>query len=76
MQKNGTLSSRRVDRRHFLGAAAVGAAGLGLAACSSDDEASAQETPIATVAIPKISGSIAEARDAVLPAVPDSRTTD
>ena len=76
MQEKGKLSTKRVDRRHFLGAAAIGAAGIGLAACSSEDEASAQETVVPTVAIPKISGDLAEARDAVLPAVPDSRTAD
>ena len=76
MKTEPLIRTKLMDRRHFLGAAAVGAAGLGLAACSSDDEAPAQETAVPTVAAPKISGSIAEARDAVLPAFPESRTTD
>ena len=75
MKTSNTLNARRLDRRHFLGGAALGAAGLGLAACNGDDdEASAQETPIP--AVPQPSGSVAQARDAVLPPVADQRTID
>jgi nitrite reductase (NO-forming) len=70
------LSTRRLDRRHFLGAAALGAAGVSLAACGgSDNGANAQETPTA-VAVPQPSGTIAAARDAALPSVSDRRTVD
>ena len=73
MKTSNTLNARRLDRRHFLGGAALGAAGLGLAACNGDDdEASAQETPIP--AVPQPSGSVAQARDAVLPPFADQRT--
>ena len=66
---------RPIDRRHFLGVAALGAAGLGLAACgSSDDKEGAAATATATV--PKPSGKVTEPRDAVLPPVSDQRTID
>ncbi|MDZ4278821.1 MAG: multicopper oxidase domain-containing protein [Dehalococcoidia bacterium] len=71
------MGQRLLDRRHFLGAAALGTAGLGLAAAcggDDDDEAAAQETPVAP--IPKPSGEVVEPRDAVLPAVSDQRTLD
>jgi len=71
MSINGT----RVDRRHFLGAAVLGATGLGLAACGDDGNgAQAQETPVAEV--PQPSGEVAEARDAVLPPPSDQRTLE
>lgn len=69
------LGHRQVGRRAFLGAAALGAAGLGLAACAGEDNgASAEETP--TIAVPRGSGQVSQARDAVLPPVPADRTTD
>ena len=69
------LGHRQVGRRAFLGAAALGAAGLGLAACAGEDNgASAEETP--TIAVPRGSGPVSQARDAVLPPVPADRATD
>ncbi|MEX1255609.1 MAG: multicopper oxidase domain-containing protein [Dehalococcoidia bacterium] len=68
-------TGRRLDRRHFLGAAALGAAGFGLVACNGDGEdANAQGTP--TPEAPKPSGKVAQARDAVLPPVSSERTLE
>ncbi len=72
---NSPLTSRRFDRRHFIGAAALGAAGLGATACGSSNGADAQETPTA-VPVPKSSGNVATARDALLPPVSDQRAID
>lgn len=69
------INARRLDRRHFLGAAALGVAGAGAAACGSSNDAAAQATPT-VLAVPKISGNVASARDAVLPAVAPQRTID
>jgi len=73
------LSERRLDRRHFLGAAALGAVGLGLAACeekgASDVEVQGERTPT-TAAGPSPNGQVAQARDASLPPVLDRRTMD
>jgi nitrite reductase (NO-forming) len=56
-----------------LGFAALGAAGLGLAACGeSGDGAGA----VATATPPQPSGTVAAPRDAVLPGVSDQRTLD
>jgi nitrite reductase (NO-forming) len=74
MTTNRPLNSK-LDRRHFLAGAAIGAAGLGLAACTDDDNSNAAE-PTPTAAVPKPSGEIAEARDAVLPPVSNERTID
>lgn len=77
MLKVPELGGRYMNRRAFLGgAAALGAAGVGLAACGDDSNgASAQETPT-TLPVPQPSGSIAEARDAVLPPPGDAGTVD
>lgn len=73
-----TLTRRRLDRRAFLGAAALGTVGLGVgAACAGDDggdDAAAVGT--ATPSVPGPSGEVTEARDAVLPPVADERTID
>ena len=74
MRPVSTFNARHLDRRRFLGAAALGAVGLGVAACNGDDGASVEEMP--TVAVPGPSGEVAQARDAVLPPVPDERTID
>lgn len=76
MTQSSNITKRRLDRRHFLGgAAALGAAGIGLAACGGDDnQVAAQETP--TAEVPQPSGQIAVALDAVLPPIPSERTTD
>ncbi|MEX0785648.1 MAG: multicopper oxidase domain-containing protein [Dehalococcoidia bacterium] len=75
MLKAPELGSRYMNRRAFLGgAAALSAAGVGLAACGGDgNDVAAQETPT-VVPVPQPSGSIAEARDAVLPP-PSGETT-
>ena len=76
MQGQTKLNSVKLDRRHFLAGAALGATGLGLAACGGDGDgngASAQ-APVATV--PGPTGQFTEARDAVLPPVLDQRTID
>ena len=62
----------RLDRRHFLGAAALGAAGLGLAACGDGGgggSPSAEEVPG-----PEPNGQVVQARDAVLPAPSEEST--
>lgn len=69
------IKDRLLDRRHFLGAAALGIAGAGAAACGNSNDAGAEATPTA-IAVPKISGNLASARDAVLPAVAAERTID
>lgn len=73
MKAVSTLNGRRLDRRHFLGVAALGAVGLGVAACGDDNGGDAAEP---TAEAPKPSGEVAQARDAVLPPVPEQRTTD
>jgi nitrite reductase (NO-forming) len=73
MQSAKTLNGRPLGRRQFLGAAALGAVGLGVAACGGGENGDeAQATPEG----PQPSGAVAQARDAVLPPVPDQRTTD
>jgi nitrite reductase (NO-forming) len=75
MQDIANVTGRRLDRRHFLAGAALGATGLGLAACGGNGkDADAQQTP--EVEIPAPIGAIAQARDAVLPPVSDQRTID
>ncbi len=62
-------SLRRVGRRQFLGAAALGAAGLGVAAACGDDERTSNgATATPEPAVPKPSGKVTQARYAVLPA--------
>lgn len=73
MKAVSTLNRRRLDRRHFLGAAALGAVGLGVAACGDDTGGAAAEP---TAEAPKPSGEVAQARDAVLPPLSDQRTID
>ena len=75
MPSQTTPITRRLDRRHFLAGAALGATGLGLAACGGNgDGANAQATP--TVTVPQPSGELAVVRDAVLPPVLDQRQLD
>lgn len=73
MKAVSTLNGQRLDRRHFLGAAALGAVGLGVAACGDDTGGAAAEP---TAEAPKPSGEVAQARDAVLPPLSDQRTID
>ena len=70
------MNARRIGRRHFLGGAALGAAGLGVAACGGGDNDAAAQATATPVAVPQPSGEIAQARDAVLPPVSDQRTLD
>jgi nitrite reductase (NO-forming) len=62
-----TSLKTRLDRRHFLGAAAIGAAGVGLVACGDDDDSPANAGAAATPEAPRPSGTVANPRDATLP---------
>jgi nitrite reductase (NO-forming) len=75
MSAQQTSNVRRLTRRHFLGATALGAAGLGAAvACGGGGSNGSASGQPALATVPAPSGKVAKARDAVLPAVSDQRT--